>query len=86
MRWGQEPMAWREIDTGEQVWKVSLVAERTGSTPFWRLVLGFRAHGAAPSSFWAPYPLESSSKSMLFAQAEKIPDDKLAALLAAHLR
>jgi hypothetical protein len=36
-------------------------------------------------SVWAAYPLSSASKAALFAQAEKIPDDALTALLAEQL-
>ncbi len=78
-------MAWRVVELGDTVWKVSPAAERTGNTRFWRLVLSFRSAGSEPASFWAAYPLESTSKSGLFAQAEKIPDEKLAELLATHL-
>ncbi len=51
----------------------------------WQLVLAFRSAGQPSTSFWKPYPLQSSSKSSLFAQAERISDDRLAELLAEHV-
>ncbi len=51
----------------------------------WQLVLAFRSAGPKATSFWKPYPLQSSSKSSLFAQADRIPDDRLAELLAEHV-
>ena len=79
-------MAWRVISSGDMVWQVSAAAERAAPSPSWRLVLSFRSSGARPASFWAPYPIVSSSKSALFAQAEQIPNEKLAAVLVDHLR
>ncbi|HLS47592.1 MAG TPA: hypothetical protein VK012_03675 [Gemmatimonadales bacterium] len=60
-------------------------AERRANSPLWRLVLSFRAVGDSARSFWIPFPLESPSKARLFAQAERIPDDRLTALLAERL-
>jgi hypothetical protein len=34
---------------------------------------------------WTPYPLEATSKSSLFMQAERIPDAALARVLAERL-
>lgn len=79
-------MAWRLLEHGEKQWSVSMAAERRPNSSFWNLVLSFRPVGDGQQrSFWAAYPLESSSRSMLFAQAEKIPDQRLAAVLAEHL-
>jgi hypothetical protein len=36
-------------------------------------------------SFWTAYPLEATSKSALFIQAERIPDTALSQLLAERL-
>jgi len=36
-------------------------------------------------SFWTPYPLEATSKSSLFIQAERIPDAALSQVLAERL-
>src|SRR3989449_6588910 len=41
----------------------------------WQLVLSFRSASGRPGrSFWTLYPLEATSKSSLFIQAERIPD------------
>lgn len=34
---------------------------------------------------WTPYPLEATSKSSLFIQAERIPDAELSQLLAERI-
>ena len=52
---------------------------------YWRLVLSFRAAGPEARSFWALYPLESTSRSALYSQADRIPVDRLAAILSEHL-
>ena len=49
-------------------------------------MLSFRAVAGPKTAFWVPYPLESSSKSSLFAMAERIPHERLTSLLAEHLR
>jgi len=79
-------MSWRVIAHGDQVWHVDAVAERRANTSAWQLVLSFRA--AAESgpgrrrSFWTPYPLEATSKSSLFIQAERISDAAIVQVLA----
>lgn len=94
-------MSWRVIAHGDQVWHVDAVAERRANTAAWQLVLSFRAASdPAPSgrggqgergdqggrrSFWTPYPLEATSKSSLFIQAERIPDAALSQVLAERL-
>jgi hypothetical protein len=85
-------MSWRVIAHGDQVWHVDAVAERRANTAAWQLVLSFRAAAAASEpipgrrqSFWTPYPLEATSKSSLFIQAERIPDTALSQLLAERL-
>lgn len=80
-------MAWRVVTHGDQVWHVDAVAERWAHTQAWRLVLTFRAASerAPGSSFWAPYPLEATSKSSLFIQADCIPDRDLSRLLQERL-
>ena len=79
-------MSWRVIAHGEQVWHVDAVAERRANTAAWQLVLSFRAASDSgrerSQSFWTPYPLEATSKSSLFIQAERIPDAALSQLLA----
>jgi hypothetical protein len=78
-------MAWRVLEQGEQKWSVVPAAERRANSPLWSLVLSFRAVGEGGRAFWAPFPLESPSKARLFAQAERIPDELLSALLAERL-
>ena len=77
-------MSWRVIAHGDQVWHVDVVAERPANSAAWQLVLSFRAASEAGrrQSFWTPYPLEATSKSSLFIQAERIPDAALSQLLA----
>ena len=82
-------MSWRVIAHGDQVWHVDAVAERRANTAAWQLVLSFRTASEPPPgrrrSFWTPYPLEATSKSSLFIQAERIPDAALSQLLAERL-
>ena len=80
-------MAWREIAHGDQVWHVDAVAERRAQTQAWQLVLTFRAVSTEPrgTKFWTLYPLEATSKSSLFIQAERIPDRDLSRLLQERL-
>jgi len=80
-------MSWRVIAHGDEVWHVDAVAERRANTAAWQLVLSFRAASAGGGregrgSFWTPYPLEATSKSALFIQAERISDSALTKLLA----
>jgi hypothetical protein len=84
-------MSWRVIAHGDQVWHVDAVAERRANTAAWQLVLSFRAASNVAAdrdrrrSFWTPYPLEATSKSSLFIQAERIPNAALTQLLAERL-
>lgn len=80
-------MSWRVIAHGDQVWHVDAVAERHANTAAWQLVLSFRvaSQPGRRESFWMPYPLEATSKSSLFIQAERIPDAALSQLLAERL-
>ncbi len=78
-------MAWRTLRHDDQEWNVSVVAERRASAAQWCLVLAFRAPSAG-RTVWAPFPLESVSRAMLFAHAEKIPNDQLSELLAERLQ
>ena len=90
-------MPWRVIALGDEVWHVDALAERPANAGAWQLVLSFRAAaggpgrgpgagaGAGKRSFWTPYPLEASSKSSLFIQAERIPDAALSQLLSQRL-
>lgn len=79
-------MPWRVIAHGERVWHVDALAERHPHVAAWQLVLAFRTATDDPRQrFLAPFPLEATSKSALFIQAERIPDRQLVDLLADHL-
>ncbi len=82
-------MSWRVVAHGDQVWHVDAVAERRANTAAWQLVLSFRAASESlpgrRRAFWTPYPLEATSKSSLFIQAERIPDAAIVQLLAESL-
>lgn len=80
-------MPWRVIALGEQVWHVDAVAERRANTEAWQLALSFRAASdrLKGPSFWTLYPLEATSKSSLFIQAERIPDAAISQALAQRL-
>lgn len=78
-------MAWRVVEHDDRRWTVSIAAERRAHSPHWNLVFSFRPTTAGQRSIWATYPLSSSSRAALFAQADQISDDALAALLAEHL-
>jgi hypothetical protein len=80
-------MAWRVIAHGDQLWHVDAVAERRANTAAWQLMLSFRAAStpARPRAVWAPFPLEATSKSSLYIQAERIPDAALVQLLTERL-
>jgi hypothetical protein len=79
-------MVWRVVEHGDRRWSVSLAAERRANSPNWNLVFTFRSADQGQRSIWATYPLSSSSKAALFAQAERIPDDAITALLAEQLQ
>lgn len=83
-------MPWRVIAHGGQVWHVDAIAERRPNTESWQLALSFRASATdrSPGSrqaIWTLYPLEATSKSSLFIQAERIPDGALSQVLAERL-
>lgn len=78
-------MAWRVLEYGDRRWTVSVAAERRANAPRYRLVFAFRSTVPERRALWADYPLESSSKAELFAQAERLTDDRLAQVLAREL-
>jgi hypothetical protein len=78
-------MAWRVLEHADQRWNVSIAAERRPNSPHWNLVFSFRSTDAGQRPVWADYPLSSSSKSALFARADRISDDDLIALLVSRL-
>lgn len=79
-------MAWRVVEHDDQRWSVSIAAERRANSSHWNLVFSFRPSSVGQRSIWATYPLSSSSKAALFAQADQISDDALAAFLAEQLQ
>jgi hypothetical protein len=78
-------MAWRVLEHGDQRWNVSIAAERKSNSPQWNLVFSFRPTSPGQRPVWATYPLSSSSKSALFARADRISDADLIALLVTSL-
>jgi hypothetical protein len=62
-----------------------MAAERRPNSPQWNLVFSFRASEPGQRSVWATYPLSSSSKAALFAQADRVSNDDLLALLTQSL-
>jgi hypothetical protein len=78
-------MAWRVLEHADQRWNVSIAAERRPNSPQWNLVFSFRGTDPAQRSVWATYPLSSSSKATLFAQADRISNADLIELLLQRL-
>lgn len=78
-------MVWRVVEHDDRRWNVTMGAEKRANSRQWSLVFSFRANGPNQPCFWATYPLSSTSKAALFAQAELISDAALTALLAQHL-
>jgi len=78
-------MAWRVVEHGNRRWNVTIAAERRANSAQWNLVFSFRCASTEPLSLWATYPLSSASKAALFAQAEKLSNEALTALLSEHL-
>jgi len=79
-------MAWRVVELDDRQWSVSLAAERRAHSDRWNLVLSFREKAGGTRPFWAEYPLSATSRSSLLLQAEKIPNERLAAVLADLIR
>lgn len=75
-------MAWRVLEHVDRRWNVSIAAERRPNSPEWNLVFSFRAVDPGHRSVWATYPLSSSSKAILFAQADRISNQDLLTMLA----
>jgi len=79
-------MAWREVTIGETRWAIAPVAERVANTHAWRLVLSCRCAGEARRPLWAATGLQSSSRSDLYAQADRLSDARVAAVVASHVQ
>ncbi len=78
-------MAWKEVQIGDVQWTVSPVAERVAHTHAWRLVLNCRSRGEAGRTVWATTSLQSSSRSDLYAQADRLSEARLLAVVAQHV-
>jgi hypothetical protein len=74
-------MPWRVLKHADRHWNVSMAAERRPNSPHWNLVFSFRGSDPGQRSVWGTYPLSSSSKAALFAQADRVSNDDLVALL-----
>jgi hypothetical protein len=81
----ESSMVWRVVEHGDRHWNVSIAAERRAHSAEWNLVFSLRCPGTEPQSVWVNYPLSSASKAALFAQADKLSNDALAAALAERL-
>ena len=79
-------MVWRVVEHDDRRWQVSMAAERRPNSPHWNLVFSFRPTEIGQRSIWATYPLSSASRAALFAQADKLSDAALTALLAEQLQ
>jgi uncharacterized protein (DUF2249 family) len=77
-------MAWRVLDIGDEVWNVSIAAERRANSDKWGLVLSFRAEGPSPRRFWASCPIQATSKAAIYNQAETLSDQDLTEILNEH--
>ena len=75
-------MAWRVLEHADRRWNVSIAAERRPNSPEWNLVFSFRAVDPGHPSVWATYPVSSSSKAALFAQADRVSNQDLLTMLA----
>lgn len=78
-------MAWKEVQVGDIRWTISPVAERVANTHAWRLVLNCRSSGDSVRTVWATTSLQSSSRSDLYAQADRLSDARVAAVVAEHV-
>jgi hypothetical protein len=78
-------MVWRVVEHDARRWHVSVAAERRANAAEWNLVFSFRSVESEQRTLWVTYPLSSASKAALFAQAERLSSDTLAAFLAEHL-
>ena len=78
-------MPWREVTLGDTRWLVSPCVEKQAYSPAWRLVLAYRPAQPPSRSIWATTSLQSSSRTDLYVQAERLTDDKLTAVLAEQL-
>jgi hypothetical protein len=73
------------VEHGNRRWSVTVAAERRPNSAQWDLVFSFRCASSERQSVWATYPLSSSSKAALFAQADKLSNEALTAFLSEQL-
>ena len=78
-------MAWRVLEHADRRWNVTVAAERRANAAQWTLVFAFRAVTPGQRTFWVTYPLASPSRAALFAQADRLSDQDLAAMLAEQI-
>jgi hypothetical protein len=78
-------MPWREVVLGDTRWSVVPVAERVPSAESWQLVLSCRVPGDSGRSVWANTGLHASSRNDLYAQADRMSDARVVAVLTRHL-
>ena len=78
-------MVWRVVEHDARRWHVSDRCGASGQSAEWNLVFSFRSGEPEQRILWVTYPLSSASKAALFAQAERLSSDTLAAFLAEHL-
>jgi hypothetical protein len=78
-------MVWRVVEHEARRWQVTVAAERRANSAEWNLVFSFRSVEPEQRTLWVTYPLSSASKAALFAQADRLSSDTLAAFLAEHL-
>jgi hypothetical protein len=78
-------MAWREVTIDEVRWIVSPVAERVPNSLAWRLVLNCRGAGESSRPIWAATSLQSSSRTDLYSQADRLSDARLKAVVTEHV-
>lgn len=78
-------MAWKEVTLGDATWTVAPVAERVANAHAWRLVLSCRCAGSDRRSVYASTGIQSTSRSDLYAQADRLTDDRVKAVLTRHL-
>ena len=80
-----EPVSWRTLTLDDREWRVSVAVERRPGTTDWTLVAAFRSTGADGARIWVPLDISSPSKAALFARADAMSQDDLAAALRRHL-
>jgi hypothetical protein len=73
------------VEHADRRWHVTVAAERRANAAQWTLVFSFRAVPPEQRTLWITHPLTSLSRAALFAQAERMTNEDLAAILAEHI-